>query len=214
MKIKAVIFDQDGVVADSEPLSGKTTQAVMRKHGIEMTPEEKRDAFGRRMSDIIRDVFEARNRHPDMEKLISEYMEMMGELIQKELKPIRNSIELVTFLKDSGFKVAIATSSGEKKMQATLKKLGIEELFDAGVSSTEVKHGKPNPEIFLKTAKKLGVDPEHCAVVEDSAFGIQAAKAAGMFAIAFDSPNTHNQDLSAADVIVDDLIKVKEEVSQ
>lgn len=212
MKIKAVIFDQDGVIADSEPLSGKTTQGVLRKHGIEMTPEEKRDAFGRKLSEIVRDVFAARNRHPDMDNIISEYMEAILELIEKELKPIENSIELVSFLKDSGLKVAIATSSGEKKMKATLKKFGIEELFDARVSSSEVKHGKPNPEIFLKTAKKLAVDPKHCAVVEDSTFGIQAAKAAGMFAIAFDSPNTHGQDLSAADVVVDDLDDVKNHV--
>ena len=100
-----------------------------------------------------------------MDKIISEYMEGILELIEKELKPIENSIELVSFLKDSGFKVAIATSSGEKKMEATLKKFGIEELFDARVSSSEVKRGKPNPEIFLRAAKKLGVDPKHCAVV-------------------------------------------------
>lgn len=212
MKIRAVIFDQDGVIADSEPLSGKTTQAVLRKHGIEMTPDEKRDAFGRKLSEIVRDVFAARNRHIDMDDIISEYMESILELIEKELKPIENSIELVSFLKDSGFKVAIATSSGEKKMEATLKKFGIEELFDARVSSSEVKHGKPSPEIFLKAAKKLAVKPEHCAVIEDSSFGLQAAKTAGMFAIGFMSPNTHGQDLSAADVVVEDLEKVKEHI--
>lgn len=212
MTIHAVIFDLDGVIADSEPLSGEATRRALTKLDIEMTDKERNEAFGRRTGDIINDILSVRNMKADVEAIIAEKGRIFSELIKNNIKPIPKSLELVEWLKGKGYKVALATSSHKEKMEAEVKELEIVSLFDFIVTGDEVRKGKPNPEIFLKAAKKLGVDPKHCVVVEDSTFGIQAAKAAGMFAIAFDSPNTHNQDLSMADVVVDDLEKVKEHI--
>ncbi len=212
MKVKAVIFDLDGVIADSEQLSGETTAAVLAKYGITLTDSERRETFGRRSPDIFSDALSKRNMEGNIEEMVQEKNRLLIEKVRTELKPIPNSIELVKWLKCNGYRLALATSSHSAKMQMEVDSLGIEDLFDVIVCGDDVRKGKPDPEIFLKAAEKLGAKPEECVVIEDSQFGVQAAKFAGMKAIAFDSPNTHNQDLSMADVVVDSLEKVKEHV--
>jgi HAD superfamily hydrolase (TIGR01509 family) len=206
MKTGAVIFDLDGVIADSEPLSGRATEMVCRKYGIERTDRERRDSFGRKQRDIFSDVLSARNRHEDIGGMVAEKDRIMESMIRKEgLRPVRGSLEFVASLKGNGLRVALATSSSFEKMDAELKTLGIGGLFEVKVCGDEVSRGKPDPEMFLRAAEKLGVAPSECAVIEDSTFGVQAAKAAGMLSIGFRSPNSPGQDLSAADIVVDDL---------
>jgi len=209
MKIKAVIFDLDGVIADTEHLSERADEIVLGKYGIKMTEKEKHEAFGRRVEEIFEDALKARKIRLGTRKLVSEKDKVFLNLIRGKLRPIRNSLELVKFLRKNGYKVALATSSHMVKMDAELKELGIEKLFRIKINGDHVKKGKPDPEIFLKAAEKLKVNPGECAVIEDSAFGVQAAKRAGMMAIGFRSPNSPNQDLSGADMVVDDLGKVR-----
>jgi beta-phosphoglucomutase-like phosphatase (HAD superfamily) len=90
-----------------------------------------------------------------------------------------------------------------------LRKLKIEHLFDAVVCAEDITHSKPHPEIFLKAAERLREMPENCLVIEDSKLGVEAAKSAGMKCIGFRNPNSGNQDLSKADVIVDDFAKLE-----
>ncbi len=213
MKIKAVIFDLDGVIADSEPISGRATDKVLGNHGIILTKQEKKNAFGRRAVDIYSDAVKARNVNEDLEKMLQERSEVFNRMVKEELGPIRGSIELVKWVRNKGFRFALGTSSPLEKMNAETKKLGISGLFPLKVNGEMVKRGKPFPDIFLKTAEKLGVKPGHCAVIEDSENGVKAAKAAGMFTIGFDSPHSPNQDLSMADVVIDDISKAKDILS-
>jgi HAD superfamily hydrolase (TIGR01509 family) len=127
----------------------------------------------------------------------------------EHLRPIDNALELIGFLKKAGFRLALATSSYTEYAQLVLEKLGIDSVFDKMVTGNDVSKGKPDPEIFLKAAEQLGVLPEECMVIEDSGFGVQAAKKAGMFCFGFRSPNSMNQDLSMADRIVDDIGEVR-----
>ena len=210
MKIRAVIFDLDGVIADSEPLSGEGTKMVLERHGITMTDRERKEAIGRRLPDIFSDVLEVRGKKLSIEELMKERDRIFEGLVRKHLKAIPGSLELLQWLKDNGYRLALATSSHGSKMQLEVDHLGIGKFFDVVVCGDDVRKGKPDPEIFLKAAEKLGMKPEECAVVEDSEFGVQAAKFAGMKAIAFDSPNTHNQDISGADAIIKDIGEVKE----
>ena len=203
--IKAVIFDLDGVIADSEPLSGRATDMVLGKYGIRLTPDEKLRAFGRRSPDIFSDALRARRMDGDIRRMVSEKDEILISLISRGLRKICNSVEAVEQLRRKGLLVALATSSHREKMEMELKQLGIEEMFPVKVNGDEVSRGKPDPEIFLKAAQRLGVKPPECAVVEDSTFGVMAAKAAGMLAIGFDSPNSPGQDLSPADHVLSDL---------
>ena len=210
--VTAVIFDLDGVIADSEPLSGEATGLALEKYGIKMTDKERNEAFGRRTKDIVSGVLKVRGVEINIDDIIAEKDRIFRDLILGKLEAIPNSIELVRWLRDKGFKLALATSSHKEKMKLEVSELGVAELFDTIVTGDDVRKGKPNPEIFLKAAKKLDVKPEHCAVIEDSQFGVQAAKTAGMKTIAFDSPNTHNQDLSMADVVVKSLEDVRKHV--
>jgi HAD superfamily hydrolase (TIGR01509 family) len=207
--IKAVIFDLDGVIADSEPLSAQADDIILSRYGIRKTEREKRDAYGRRFEEIYRDLLGARKMHMDIEKLGREKLEAFGSLVKNNLKPVKNSIELVEFLGEAGFRLALATSSQFEKMDLEVRELGIESLFGTVVTGEMIKKGKPDPEIFLKAAELIGTRPAECAVIEDSAFGVQAAKRAGMFAIGFRSPNSPGQDMSSADIVVDDLDEVK-----
>jgi beta-phosphoglucomutase-like phosphatase (HAD superfamily) len=209
MTIKAIIFDLDGVIADTEHLSEKATVEILSNHGIHMTEDEKYRAFGRKIEEIFADALNARKMKMDIKKLMKGKDEIFEKAIKKDLRPIRNSIGLVKFLKDKGYKVGLATSSHMRKMVLELRILGIEDLFDAKMSGDHVRKGKPDPEIYLKAAKRLGVKPEECAVIEDSAFGVQAGKNAKMFAIGFRSPNSLGQDLSGADMVVDNLKKIE-----
>jgi beta-phosphoglucomutase len=208
MKIKAVIFDLDGVIADSEPLSGKSTAMVLAKRNITLTDEERRLAFGRRSPDIFSDALRSRKKafaKGTIEAMVEEKNAAMMHLIRGNLKTIPGSIELIRLLSGSGLKLALATSSHREKMEMEVSELDIKGLFPVVVTGEDVSRGKPDPEIFLLAAKRLGVPPAECAVIEDSSFGVQAAKSAGMSAIGFESPNSPGQDLSAADVIVKDL---------
>lgn len=207
--IRAVIFDLDGVIADSEHLSTEADDIVLARYGIKMTPKEIKEAFGRRFEEIYGDLLKARNIDLSLEDLVKEKDVEFEKLIKGKMKPISNSLGLIGFLQRNGFKTALATSSHEKKMLLELKEIGIEDLFRVKISGGDVTRGKPDPQIYLMAAEKLGVRPEECAVIEDSAFGIQSAKSAGMFAIALRSPNSEGQDLSKADLVVDDLGMVK-----
>jgi beta-phosphoglucomutase len=208
MKIRAVIFDLDGVIADSEPISGKSTAMVLRKRGIRLTDDERRLAFGRRSPDIFSDALRTRKmtlNKGTIEEMVEEKNAIMLELMKGSLKAIPNSIGLVKLLLGKGLRLALATSSHPEKMEMEVSELGIKGLFPVVVTGSEVSKGKPDPEIFLLAAKRLGMKPAECAVIEDSSFGVQAAKRAGMFAIGFASPNSPGQDLGAADVAVKDL---------
>ena len=200
-----MIFDLDGVIADSEPLSAKADDIVLAKHGIHKTQKEKEQSFGRRGEEIYGDLLRVRKLDIPVTAIIKEKTQVFESLIKGSLKPIRHSLELIGYLKSNGFRVALATSSHIEKALPELKELGIEGAFEVTVTGEEVKKGKPDPEIFLKTAQKLGVKPSECAVIEDSAFGVTAAKHAGMFTIGFRSPNSRGQDLSRADLAVSDL---------
>ena len=208
--IKAVIFDLDGVIADSEPFSAEADDILLARYGIRKTEQERRDMYGRRFEEIYGDILRARGLDLDIKELFEAKSVIFRGLIRGRLKPIRNSLELIGFFQKKGFLTALATSSHLAKALPEMRELGIERLFGIIVSGDEVKAGKPDPEIFLRASVKLGVLPKECAVIEDSAFGVRAAKAAGMFAIAFRSPNTPDQDLSKADLVVGDLLEAKE----
>lgn len=208
MKIKAVIFDLDGVIADSEPLSGKSTAMVLEKRGIRLTDEERHKAFGRRSLDIFSDVLRARGKAvtaPAVEAMVQEKNAIMQRLLKGSLKTVLGSLELARSLSGRGLKLALATSSHTEKMEMEVSELGIRGLFPVIVTGSDVSRGKPDPEIFLLAARRLGVKPSECAVIEDSSFGVRAAKAAGMLAIGFASPNSPGQDLSMADAVVSDV---------
>jgi len=112
--------------------------------------------------------------------------------------------ELLSKLKGN-YKLAVASSSSHKLIDIIINRLNIRSFFDDFVSGADVVNSKPDPEIFLLTAKRLGVKPENCLVIEDSSHGVKAAKDAGMKCIGFYGSNTYLQDISAADKLIGDF---------
>jgi len=204
---KALIFDMDGVLIDSEPLHKQIEQDILKELGVNVSLEEhfKFASMGKEMWDIMRQRY-GFNREATADELHKEKARRyLKALTSKPILPIDGLKELVTYAKEKGLVLAVASSAGIYNINLVLKAIGLEEYFSLIVSGEQVPKNKPYPDIYLKTAELLKLDVTECAVVEDSANGVKSAKAAGMFCIGFRNLSSGNQDISPADVIVDSL---------
>ena len=181
--IKAILFDQDGVVIDSEPLNRKSVHAIFNKYGIDM-PSDDRRFKGLSLRKIFEEMFTAPQFKDKIDDLLQERREIYKELAEKEIKVFDGFFDLIDLLKGK-YKTALVTSAS-KKMSDFNRRLFLKKdnLFDIEVTAEDTKNTKPHPEPYLVAAKKLDVKPEECLVIEDSINGIISAKSAGMKVIA------------------------------
>lgn len=205
--IKAVIFDMDGVMIDSEPVHLKLERELFRELGVEITEEEHMTFVGSSSYYMWEKIKERFNLKESVEELVrrdrKRYLDHV--LSTGEIIPVPGIQELVKKLFEREYKLAVASSSPIDVIELVVQKLNLKNFFDVLVSGDYVKKSKPYPDIFLYTAEKLRVKPEECVVIEDSYNGVHAAKSAGMKVIGFVNPNSGNQDLSEADFIVKNL---------
>lgn len=179
--IKAVIFDMDGVLIDSEPLWRKAMIKGFNDIGVDFTEEDCRKTTGMRFKEVINHWFIHHNiedTHPD--ELDKNVITHLIELITEEGKPLTGSIELLQYLKAKNYPIGLATSSSHALVDAVLNKLKAKSYFQSVVSAEFLQYGKPHPEVFLKCADELATEPKHCLVIEDSVNGVIAGKAAQM----------------------------------
>ena len=205
--LKAIIFDMDGVIIDSEPIHTEIAIAVMQDFGGKPTSEEIYDEFvgvtNREMWSILR---ERHKLNVSLDQLMEKHREYkIKRFFNEPVPPIDGIEDLMRLAKSRGLKIALATSSPKYFAEHILKSAGLSEYFDALVTADDISHGKPDPEIYLKAAQILGLDPGSCVAVEDAFLGIQSAKDAGMRVIAFKNPNSGNQDTSRADFVVSSI---------
>ncbi len=130
------------------------------------------------------------------------------EIINGKIKPLPGSVEWIKSLAATGFKQAIVSSTPSENIELITETLGIKILFQHIISARDVTEGKPNPQGFLMSAKKLGVKPEFCVVMEDAVAGVTAAKRGGMYCIAITNTSPRER-LSEADIVVDSLVEIK-----
>lgn len=204
--LRAVIFDMDGVLVDSEPAHHEVESILFRELGIRLRPGE-RDAFtGMSGTKMWEHLKETHGLAPSVQELLDRdnRFRLSYFVSLPRLTPIEGSRELLEKL-HGRVRLALASSSSPEIINAVIDRLGIRDFFEAVVSGQSVRRGKPDPDIFLRTASLLGVGPSACMVIEDSANGAKAAAAAGMACVGFRSPNSRGQDLSGADWVVDDL---------
>ena len=207
--IKAVIFDLDGVLIDSEPLHCKADTQLLRELGAD-PPANYFDRFTG-WTDAA--MWEAIKSDYHLTKSIDQLMKMqvpikLNLLQEGAYKAIPGIVELLEEINTVRIPIAIASSSPRKFIEAAVKKIGIEQYFKILVSGEEIERSKPEPDIFLKAATLLNVSPSECLVVEDSKSGTIAAKKAGMKCIGYQNVNSGNQDLSNADFIVNDIREI------
>jgi HAD superfamily hydrolase (TIGR01509 family) len=204
--IKAVIFDMDGVLIDSEPLHCRADNQLLKELGA-VAPENYLDRFAGWTDDAM---WKAIKTDYPITKSISEIKELqvpikLKMLQESDLKAISGVVELLEEIKKEQILIALASSSPKIFIEAVVKKIEIGKYFEALLSGEEVERSKPEPDIFLKAALLLNVKPSECLVVEDSKSGTVAAKKAGMKCIGFRNLSSGDQDLSEADVIVNEI---------
>ena len=201
--ISTIIFDMNGVITDDEDLHESATKEVFRDIGVDLTSENYREfCMGRTDPTAFKDLFdEFTIKNESVENLIVKKSYKYQKLIQGNLKVYPGIIPLIKELyKD--YTLALTSSSTFEEVQLVLDQLKLKKHFKVIVTSNDVKHGKPNPEPYLLTAKKLNIKSENCLVIEDSQNGIQSAKKAGMVCIAI--PNTEDRSkLLEADQIIE-----------
>lgn len=181
-----VIFDCDGVLVDSEPLSVRVLVAALRRRGVEMTEEEAYGHFlGKSLSTMKQILDEEYGFHTGPEFLEEMRLDLY-ELFKTDLQPISGIAETLDGLRKKGFRTCVASSSQPERIRLSLTLTGIvDKLAPHLFSSSMVKNGKPAPDLFLHAAGEMGVAPENCIVIEDSPAGIEAGHRAGMAVFAF-----------------------------
>jgi HAD superfamily hydrolase (TIGR01509 family) len=181
---RAVLWDLDGTLVDSEEFHWQSWRDTMRPEGVELTYAQFLASFGQRNDRIVpawlgSDVDVARMNRIGEDK--EDAFRRLGET--HGLAPLPGAREWLTRLRGSGWKQSIASSAPRVNVDMMLRVAGLDGCFDAIVSADDVTIGKPDPQVFLKAAEKLGVPPTQCIVVEDAAAGIEGARRAGMRSI-------------------------------
>ncbi|RZT97151.1 sugar-phosphatase [Ancylomarina subtilis] len=203
--IKAVIFDMDGLLIDSEPFWRMSQKNLFSKRGINLNEDDFESFMGKRIDEVVAIIF---SRFPNQDKTQEETAEEIVngviELVQEKGVALSGVKKTLEDLKKQNYKIGLASSSNLKIIKAVLKKLDIESYFEVVHSAQFEEYGKPHPQIFISTAKMLGVPPSECLVLEDSFHGVIAALAANMKCIAI--PDTKANNL-ARFVVADQVLK-------
>jgi beta-phosphoglucomutase family hydrolase len=206
--IKAVIFDLDGVIAETEHIHIQAEKETMQKHGVKISADELHEYTGTTAKEMFKALIKKYELPTTFEEIFNDKEEIMFKLLEKEVEPTKGVIVLLLKLRQRRIKLGIGSSSHKRLIEYVLKKLNITSLFDAVIGAEDILNSKPNPEIFLTCAKRLHTKPSVCLVVEDSKLGVEAAKKAGMKCLGYRNPNSGNQDLSKADIVISDFSKL------
>lgn len=207
--MKAVIFDMDGVLVDSQPYHFKADIDTMAEYGVIKDQKFYESFAGTLTADRMRTLKEMFGLDVPVEEMTIKRENMILDIMGKEdIKPVSGIPEFLRSIKEKGLTTAVASSSDYKLINLILDRLKIAQYFDSVTSGSDVKRGKPSPDVFLLAAERIGIEPAECLVVEDSENGVKAAKAAGMKVLGYINPTSGKQDLSLADFITDDFKKI------
>jgi len=204
---RAFIFDMDGVLIDSETQYKDIERALFEEVGAAIGHEE-HCAYQGSSNPVMWSLIKEKHglNHP-LEELVAMTEERVIRFFSAlpKIEPMPGVVNLLHRLQIKGMKLALASSSSIAVINIVLDKTGLAPFFEVVVDCTEAGAGKPDPAIFRLAHKKLGVPRENCVIIEDSTNGIKAAKAAGIYCIAFNGPGSEHQDQSAADQIIADF---------
>lgn len=208
--IRGVLFDMDGVLADSEDYICNAAIMMFGELGSKVVPDDFKPFVGTGENRYLGGVAEKYGLKVDIEKVKARTYEIYTQIIRGNLKPLPGAREFVSECRNRGLKLALATSADRIKMEANLREICIpEDSFDALVTGLDVVNKKPHPDIYIKAAELIGLKPSECLVVEDAVSGIRAGKSAGCRCLAV-SGSFERAQLLEADWICDSLDKVPE----
>ena len=181
--IKSIIFDMDGVIFDTELVYLEIWSKVFEKYGYKLQKEVYAEVLGTGRENVKKVFLNNYGNELPIDRMYREKDEDLEEAVDKGIPLKQGAYEILSYLKNNNYKIALATSASKERALKQLRYADIEKFFDVIVSRDDVKETKPNPDIFLKAAKKLNVNPNECIVIEDSSAGIKAAFNAGMAGI-------------------------------
>ncbi|MBK6282582.1 MAG: HAD family phosphatase [Draconibacterium sp.] len=211
IKIKAVIFDMDGVLVDSEPFHIQNEKMMFKKLGLDISDEEHAGYMGAATDVMWEQIIRNKKLKLDISETtaltIKESLPFLRSL--PEIEPMPGLTDLLEKLNENQIPMAVASSSDPETIEIMLTKSGLKKYFKYAVSSVEAGKSKPEPDVFLYAAKLMNVSPENCLVIEDSKNGIKAAKAAKMLCIAYSGASSGEQDQSQADMHCSHFLKLK-----
>lgn len=200
-----MLFDMDGVIVDSNPYHKVALVTFCRQHGHDLTEDELRQKiYGRTNKEWISNLFEGQVSPAQLRQYADEKEALYRDLFQHDIQPVAGLPEFLAQLAAQQVVRAIATSAPRANVDFTLTKTGLTHYFDIILDDSFVEHGKPNPEIYLKTAAAVGFAPSDCIVLEDSIAGVRAGKAAGCKVVAIGTTHTR-EELPEADFYVPDF---------
>lgn len=197
----------DGVLIDSEPFHLKTNKKLFKEYGIDYLDKDAHIFFGLGIKEFFKKVSEVYKKEVPFKEAYAKDKKMMT-ISYRRLIPLNPQAKRVLVALQAVYKMALATSTSKKLAESALKRLNLMKAFQVLVFGDEVENGKPNPEIYLKTAKKLDLSANECIVVEDSINGMKAARNTGMKVIAYKAKHNNYQDFSLADFVVEDLREI------
>ncbi|HGA2587778.1 TPA: HAD family hydrolase [Streptococcus agalactiae] len=202
---KVIIFDMDGVIVDSEYTFLDNKTEMLREEGIDTDVSYQYQYMGT----TFEFMWQAMKEEFGLPKTVKEYIAEMNRrrqaiVARDAVRPIKGAQRLIHWLHQHGYRLAVASSSPMVDIKRNLKELGVTECFEYMVTGEDVSSSKPAPDVFLRAAELLDVDPKVCIVIEDTRNGSLAAKAAGMYCFGFANPDYPPQDLSMADKVISD----------
>ena len=208
--MKTIIFDMDGVLIDSEPYWREVEKAVFLREGVDITDEMCYNVQGLKAEHVVETWVK---QFPHLQHTVNDYVEWIQEgvrqIINTKGHPMDGVLDTLEYFQQKGCKMLVASSSNYVLINTVIDKLGIRKCFDVIHSSQDEKLGKPHPDVFLHAAARIGSRPDECIVIEDSANGVRAAKAANMKVIAIPAPANYDNPVFA---IADYKLKSMKEV--
>jgi len=202
---EAIVFDMDGVLADSEPVYFAAMRAVLAPLGHEVTDGHQRAIMGHSIEATWAYLRETFSLEGPLDGLVEAYDRELVQQLARITNPLPGVRELVAALRERNVPIAVASSSLPAWIEALLGGIGLAETFDALVSATMVAHPKPAPDIYVEAARRLGKAPERCIAIEDTPTGLTSAKAAGMLTVQVRSSSTAWPPQTEAAIVLESL---------
>ncbi len=200
--IKAIVFDMDGVIVNSEKLKAEAWKKVLEKYGIKNGDKWYKQRIGISRTELCKNAINTFSLSAKPMELYESKVTTYKKMLKKRTEPIKPAVRFLNSI-PKDIKIGLVSSQNKEIIEQQLKIIKVYSCFDVIVSGEDdIKRNKPYPDSYLLAAKKLKIKPESCVVIEDSEAGVEAAKGAGMKCIGYKNPDSGNQDLSKADVII------------
>ena len=209
--LKAIIFDMDGVIVNSEPLHRKAYFDMFEEFDLDVSNRLYESFTGKSTSTICKELCEIFDLSISHEKLMFSKRKHFKTIFDNdpEFQMIDGALSLIKNYFFNNLSLILASSASMTNINRVFKKFDLDKFFKAKISGADLKESKPNPEIFIKAAKLSGFDKSECIVIEDSTNGIIASESAGIYCIGFNSPNSKNQNYDKADLVVSNFNEIR-----